>query len=177
VSLIKRIGVLSFLLLTAQPFYAQTKTPAEFQVKAAFLFNFTRFIEWPETAFSSSGAPFVIGIIGKDPYGAYLDEIVKGEKIADHPIIIKHFSKISEIQNCQILFISATESLRMKEILSTVSGRSILSVGDTDNFVKSGGIVRLFTEQNRIRLEINNESVKASGLSISSKLLSVARIY
>lgn len=166
-----------YLFFAVQLLHAQIKPAPEYQVKAVFLFNFTRFIDWPSTAFSSANAPFVIGIMGTDPFGDYIEEIVKGENIQGHPIIIQRYPTAKNILNCHILFINTHESIQIKETLSSVGRKSILTVSDANNFAKLGGVVRFYKEDNKIKLEINITSSKAAQLEISSKLLSVARIF
>lgn len=158
------------------PLYAQSKPAAEFQVKAAFLYNFTRFIDWPPTAFSSANAPFVIAIIGNDPFGDYLAQVIKSESVNNHRIIIKRYNQLKEVTDCHILFISPPATKKTKEILQLTEHRNILTVSDGDNFTNSGGIVSFYKENNKIRFEINISSAKAAQLEISSKLLTLARI-
>jgi hypothetical protein len=156
--------------------YAQ-KTSSEYKVKAVFLYNFTRFIDWPPSAFSSPESPFIIGIIGDDPFGSYLEEAVSGEQIENHTIIIKRYHSISEIKDCQVLYINSSNSEYIKEIISLVGKRSILTVSDANNFARWGGMIRLFTDDEKIRIQINSNAAKASQLNISSKLLSVAEVF
>ncbi|RZK73303.1 MAG: YfiR family protein, partial [Pedobacter sp.] len=133
------------------------------------------FVNWPHTAFHSSDAPFVIGIIGNDPFGSYIEGIVEGEKVGDRDIIVHRYSDIKDITNCQILFISITESAKIKEILSAIEHQNILTVSDDEHFVKSGGQVRFFKESNKVRIQINITAAKKSQLEISSKLLRIAK--
>ncbi|MES1166713.1 MAG: YfiR family protein [Pseudomonadota bacterium] len=155
---------------------AQGKPPTEYQVKALFLFNFAQFVEWPEHAFRDAQAPLVIGVLGDDPFGAYLDELVKGEKIGARPLVVRRFSRADDINECHILFISRSESAQLDKIIASLKGRSLLTVGDADTFIRKGGVVRFVTENNKIRLRINVEAAKASDLTISSKLLRPATI-
>lgn len=166
---------LCLLFLGTPRFYAQgTGVPTEYQVKAAFLFNFTQFVEWPPSAFSDPSAPFVIGVIGQDPFGNYLDQIVANEKVAGHNLKVMRYQEGKEIRNCQVLFISSYDSDRTRSILAQVSDRSILTVGETYNFIDLGGMVRFFIKDSRIRFQINQNAAKAVQLVVSSKLLRVA---
>ncbi|HKR05754.1 MAG TPA: YfiR family protein [Bacteroidia bacterium] len=153
----------------------QNKTAPEYQVKAVFLYNFTQFIEWPPSSFKEPDDPFIIGIIGDDPFGSYLDETVAGERFGTHPIKIQRYNDVKNISNCQILYISSDDVETTKKILSAVSGKGVLTVSDVPNFYKWGGTVRFFTENNKIRLQINVDLSKAEELDISSKLLNVAK--
>jgi len=168
--------MLLFLLFAIQSLYAQDKPALEYQVKAAFLYNFTRFINWPPTAFTAPDAPFVIGIVGNDPFGTYIEEIVAGEKVGDRKIIVQHYQDVKEIGNCQIIFIHLSESSKVKEILTALESHNILAVSDIDNFAKLGGQVRFFKESNKVKIQINMEAAKRSQLEISSKLLRIAKI-
>lgn len=168
--------LLLFFLFSMSAVSAQSGALPENKLKAVFLYNFTRFIDWPAEAFYSSNAPFVIGIIGNDPFGNYIEEAVAGENISGHPIIVKRFQNVKDVA-CHILYINSNDPETTREILSTLSNRSILTVSDQKNFVKWGGMVRFFSEENKIRLQINNSAAKAAQLNISSKLLAVAQVY
>jgi len=160
-----------FCFISAQPPAAK-----EYNLKAAFLFNFTQFVEWPSTSFSSSQDPFIIGILGKDPFGAYLDETVSGEKINGHPLIIQRYDAIEKAGDCQILFITQSEAKKLDNILISLKNKNILTISDGSNFIKDGGMIRLYTKSDKIRMQINPEATKAAGLIVSSKLLRVAEI-
>jgi hypothetical protein len=138
------------------------------------LFNFAQFVDWPPKAFPEAQTPLVIGILGEDLFGSYLDETVRGEKVNDRPLVVQRYHRIGEIKTCHVLFISRSESARLEEILASLKGRSILTVGDTDDFALRGGMIRFVTEKNKIRMRINLEAVKAANLTISSKLLRLA---
>jgi len=165
-------GLLSFGAL-APP---QVEPSKEYQVKAVFLYNFTQFIEWPPEAFAQPDAPLVIGILGPDPFGKYLDETVQGEKINGHPLVVQRFHTLGEITHCQILFVSTDEKNRWKQIFEFAKTKHVLTVGDVANFSKQGGMIRFFPEENKIRIRINLTSVKAADLKVSSKLLRLAEI-
>jgi hypothetical protein len=166
-------GLLLFILPVSY-LHAQNKAASEYQVKAVFLFNFTQFIEWPAETFNSPDEPFVIGIIGENPFGTYINETVSGEKYGTHPIVIKNYKKREDIGNCQMLYITSDEQEEVKNILASISQKNILTVNDLPGFTKNGGMVQFYIENNKIRLRINVERSKAAGLNISSKLLSVA---
>jgi hypothetical protein len=155
---------------------AAADSPSEYQVKAVFLFNFSHFVDWPSQAFTSPAAPFVIGILGADPFGSRLDEAVRGEHIDGRPIVVRRFSKMEEIGDCQILFIDRSAAAPLDQIIGTLGHRSILTVSEVDGAALRGVMVQFVTENNRIRLRINVESARAADLSISSKLLRLADI-
>ena len=155
---------------------AQSPPDPEYQLKAVFLFNFAQFVEWPAVAFPNSETPLVIGILGEDPFGPYLDETVRGETVHDRPLVVRRFRSVAEITTCHILFISRREDRRLKGILDSLRGRSILTVSDADGFARRGGMIRFVTDHHRIRFRINLEAARAANLTLSSKLLRPAEI-
>ena len=155
---------------------AQGTVASEYQVKAVFLYNFTHFIDWPPASFDSPYAPFIIGVAGNDPFGAALEAAVQGERIGSHLIRIEHYKSAGEIGRCHILYVGSQDPDEIKNILSVVNGRNILTVGDTPNFIRWGGMIRFYTEENKIRLQINNTAAKTARLKISSKLLRVSQV-
>ncbi len=163
-------------LLCASTLRAQTLSASEYQIKAVFIYNFSHFVEWPESSFERSTEPFVIGIIGSNPFGPYLQEAVRNERIGTHIMEVRQFDNIRAANKCHILYINLQDPEEIKEALLVVSGRPILTVGDSPNFLRFGGLLRFFTEENKIRLEINNTVAKARKLQISSKLLRVATV-
>ena len=171
------LGVLLMSLLvfgSGQRLAAQTAIPAEYQVKAVFLYNFARFVNWPPKAFPDPQAPLVIGVLGEDPFGAYLDETVRGERVNNRVLMVQRYRRVGEIRACHVLFISRSESDRLESIFAALRGRNILTVGDTDDFAARGGMIRFATEKNKVRMYINRDAAKAAGLEISSKLLQLA---
>jgi hypothetical protein len=150
--------------------------PTEYQVKAVFVYNFSRFVEWPPQSFSAPNEPFVIGILGSDPFGARLDEAVHGEQIDQHPLVVRRFRNLGEIGDCRILYIDRSEGAQLQQILAALDHRRTLTVSDLDGSSQRGVMIQFTTENNRIRLRINVESARASGLTISSKLLRSAEI-
>lgn len=150
--------------------------PNEYSLKAVFLYNFCRFIDWPATAFASASDPIVIGILGSDPFGPLLEEAVQGETSHGRSIRIERFHSIREIRRCHVLFLGAGESGRLNDILGAVAGTSIVTVGETTDFVDQGGMIALTTDQNRVRLVINPNTLRNANLNVSSKLLRVAEI-
>jgi hypothetical protein len=152
------------------------EAPTEYQVKAVFLYNFAHFVEWPPQVFTAPNGPFVIGILGNDPFGLRLDEAVRGEQIDQHPLVVRRFRNIGEIGDCQILYIDRSESAQLREILAALDHRSTLTVSDLDRSSERGVMIQFATENNRIRLRINVDSARAAGLTVSSKLLRPAEI-
>jgi hypothetical protein len=150
--------------------------PSEYQIKAVFLFNFAQFVEWPVSAFPDPQTPFVIGVLGRDPFGAELDAVVRGETIDKRSLVIERYHDIDELKHCNILFIGRPQLRELPRILAALKGRSILTVSDGDEEEQSGVMIRLVTRSNRIRLRIDVGAAKAGNLVISSKLLRPAEI-
>jgi hypothetical protein len=152
------------------------QAPKEYQVKAAFLFNFTRFVEWPAAAFEEPGSPLIIGVVGTNPFGTHLEETIKGEEINGHPLVLQYFKTVGEIASCHILYINIENKEEIKKALTNARASAVLTVSDLSNFTKQGGMVRFVTEDSKTRIRINLEVAKAAGLTISSKLLKLAEI-
>ena len=155
---------------------AQMAPAREYQVKAVFLFNFAQFVDWPPQAFPDAQTPLVIGVLGEDPFGTYLDETVRDGKVNNRPLAVQRYRRVEEIKTCHILFISRSEADRLGQILASLKERSILTVSDTEGATQRGVMIRLVTEKNKFRLRINLEAAKAANLTISSKLLRPAEI-
>jgi hypothetical protein len=152
------------------------EAPTEYQVKAVFVFNFARFVEWPPQAFTTPTEPFVIGILGTDPFGARLDEAVRGELVGEHPLQVRRFRNAGEIGPCQILYIDRSEGAQLSPVLAALNHRPTLTVTDLDGAAQRGVMIQFLTESSRIRLRINVEAARLAGLTISSKLLRPAEI-
>jgi uncharacterized protein DUF4154 len=152
----------------------ESRLPAELQLKAVFLFNFAHFVDWPPQAFDHPGSPVVIGILGTDPFGKFIDEIVRGETVNGRSLVIARYRRASEIVRCHVLFVSASESDRTEQILATLRGKPVLTVCDWEDFARHGGMIRFITEHNHVRLRINLDSVREANLTVSSKLLRCA---
>lgn len=166
----------ALLLLGGRDGSAQTGPAREYQVKAVFLFNFAQFVEWPRAAFAGASSPIVIGVLGENPFGAYLDETVRDEKVNNRPLEIQRYHRVDEIKTCHVLFITRSEANHVEQLLASLKDRSILVVGDSDDFVQRGGMIRLASAQNKLRLIINTDAAKAANLTISSKLLRAAEL-
>ncbi len=155
---------------------ARAAALSEYQLKAVFLYNFAQFVDWPPRAFPNEQTPLVIGVLGDDPFGASLDEAVRGETVNGRSLVVQRFHRVEEVGACHVLFVSRSESGRLEHILAHLRGRSILTVSDADGFTEFAGMIRFVTENNKIRLRINVEAARAADLTISSKLLRPAQI-
>jgi hypothetical protein len=148
----------------------------EYQVKAAFLYNFVKFVEWPKDVFEDPKAPIVIGILGKDHFGTYLDEIVENKTVKGRGFVIRRFDSVGDLEACHVLFISESEKARISTTLNKLQDWHVLTVSDVKGFPKLGGIINLITEKNRIRFEINVDAAVRAGLKLSSHLLKLGKI-
>ncbi len=170
-----RALALGFLL--ALPVWAAVavKTPGEYELKAAFLYNFISFTEWPDTAFENVSSPIIIGVFGKDPFGSTLEAVMTGERLKNRPLIVWRINRIEDITRCHILFISSSESNHMDDILRRLNTQPVLTVSDMPGFAEAGGAVAFSTAE-RIRLTINPAAVQSAHLTLSAKLLRLARL-
>ena len=155
---------------------AEAKEPLlhEYRVKVAFLYNFAKFIHWPESAFVDSEYPVFICILGKDPIMDALQSIT-GKTVRGRRIVISHIKNIRSIKKCHILFVTKSEKSRIKHTISKLKEKSVLTVSDMDDFVKAGGMIGMVRVENKIRFHINLVSAQDSGLTISSQLLKLAQ--
>lgn len=172
-----RYGIIAFLacLGFCVALQAQSETASEYDVKAAFLYNFAKFIQWPASS-SNGDDPIAICIFGDDPFGRDIDAIIAGKTINNHDIAIRRTRKLDDLRQCQIAFISASEADHLPEIIDTLRGLSVLLVGDTAGFAERGGHIEFITEDNKVRFSINIDASERSRLKMSSKLLALARI-
>jgi hypothetical protein len=160
-------------LLAAAPAEAQVAA-GEYEIKAAFLYNFAKFVTWPEDRLSS-GEPIVIGLVGDDPFGGTIDLIAQ-KPANGHRVTVRRLRWNDDLSGCHILFIASSELARLPLILEGTRRLTILTVGDFDRFAPRGGMIELHTNAGRVRLEINLAAIQAAGLKVSSKLLQVASI-
>ena len=156
-------------LATSHP----AKAAEEYQVKAAFLLNFTKFVEWPEGAFEDEHAPLAICILGEDPFGSALNDMVKGEAVNGHEVVIRRIHRVPASKECQVLYVEKSER-EVARILAE-SGPSILTVGEGEMFLRDGGIVAFVIEDRRVRFDINQRAAAKAMLTLSSRLMMVAR--
>ena len=170
----KMIAVLMlFSLFEAYSPPAQAQEASEYSIKAALLFNFAKFVQWPDDAFEGSDAPFVMGVLGDDPFGESLN-VLKDKTVRNRKLAVKRYKRIVDIKKCHILFVGSSEKDRLEEILKSLGNQSILTVGELESFIEFGGIIGLITVNDNIRFEVNATAAKSSNLKISSQLLKVA---
>jgi hypothetical protein len=146
----------------------------EYQVKALFLLNFAKYVDWPVEAFAQETTPITIGIIGENKFGDDLKNAVAGKNIGGRTITIRQIEREEDWGKCNILFISASEKVHLAQILATVKTMPVLTVGESDQFVQQGGIINFLKKDGKVRLEIGLDAARQAKLQISSKLLGVA---
>ena len=154
---------------------AQDAASVEYKIKAAYMFNFAKFVEWPPGAFPTQDTPVTLCVLGKDPFGSHLEKTIGDKSIAGRPLQIERVEENKPPPNCHILFISSSERKRLPQILETLKGSSVLTVSEMDQFTQSGGMINFFKQENTIRFEINAAAAQTAGLKISSKLLQIGQ--
>ena len=164
--------VLAFLAAFQPQARAQV---SEYELKAAFLSRFAEFVTWPGKAFSSPGAPIIIGVMGDDPFGGALEREVKGKTVSDRKVVIRRVRSTDDLKNCHIAFISNSERSRFGEIVASLGGANVLTVGDTEQFAQQGGAIGFKVIGPAVRFEINNGAAQRAGLGLSSRLLKLGR--
>jgi hypothetical protein len=155
---------------------AQDSGPTEYQLKAAFLFNFAKFVDWPRSSFANPRSLFSICILGADPFGRAIDDTLRGQTIGGRSVSVERTHDASQLRHCQVAFISASEKDHLREILQSVRGANVLLVGETAGFASAGGAIQFEMRDDHIRFSINPEAAERAGLRVSSKLLSLATI-
>lgn len=170
----KKIVLVAVTAMGCAGLFAQVYKEAE--VKSAFLFQFTRYVEYPASAFESDKAPFVMGVLGKSAITDALREAVRGKNVHGRPIVVRQMNIGAELRRCHVLFIPKSQSHHLSEVLKILADAPVLTVGESTGFASQGGVIGFFTEQNRLRFEINLKAARRAHLTISSKLLSLARI-
>jgi len=148
----------------------------EYQVKAAYLFNFLKFVEYPNDSFADPLAPIVIGVVGDDPFGSALPQVVTGKTVQGRDLVIRNYRDGEELRGAHILFISASEKKRLPMIFSNLHGSSVLTVADMEGFLDAGGMIQFLNENDRVRFAINLDATTQARLKLSSKLLSLAKV-
>jgi hypothetical protein len=152
-----------------------TRSP-EYAVKAAFIYNFAKFVEWPPGALPSGGSTFNVCVLGQDPFGEVLDSTVAGKAIGGRMLAVERVASPSDAASCSIVFIGASEAANLARVLGRLQGTPVLTVGDLDRFADRGGMIGLFVENSRVRFAINTNAAERAHLRISSALLNLARI-
>ena len=155
---------------------SQSKAGGEYEVKAAFLYNFAKFVEWPDRSFASAQSAFTICVLGSDPFGRTLDDALEGKMIGSRRVTLERVKDAARARQCQMAFVSPSESSHLPEIVDQLRGANVLLVGETDGFAQAGGTIQFTLEADRIRFAINTDAAERAGLRMSSKLLALEKI-
>lgn len=154
---------------------AQAQVLNEYEAKAAFLFNFVKFVEWPSQAFADGSSPLIIGVVGDDRYSGVIEQMITGKTANGRRLVVKRFPNFKALTYCHIVFVRSSEIDRIRQTLAA-AGPGALTVGETESFAQWGGIINFTIVDGKLRLEINQTSAERAGLKISAKLLSLARV-
>jgi hypothetical protein len=173
VTLLAVAGALAF---SAQPASAQSGQVGEYELKATILYNLSRFVEWPSSAYADPQAPTVLCILGQDPFGDSLKALGQKQDSNGRPMAIRQLKKENSIRECHVLYISTSERKTLTQILSRLKGSSVLTVGEMSQFAMQGGIIQFTLEDKQVHFEINLDAASRMTLKISSRLLVLARI-
>jgi hypothetical protein len=184
--MLRRLGILIAVLgmtlnctSTACAQAGDASDSSEYLIKAGFIYNFAKFVEWPSAAFPQPDSPIVIGILGTDPFGGVLDHLVEDKKIGQRGFVVRRYKwgkDLKDLKDCKILFVSVSEKAHTDEIVQLVKGLPVLTIGETPGFAERGGVIRFTLEDNRVRFEVNVEAAHRADLNISSRLLTLAKI-
>jgi YfiR/HmsC-like len=187
--MLRRLGILIVVLgmtfnwpPTANAQAGDVSDSSEYLIKAGFIYNFAKFVEWPSAAFSQPDSPIVIGVLGTDPFGNVLDRLVQDKKIGQRGFVVRRYKwgkdlkDLKDLRDCKILFVSVSEKAHTDEIIQLVKWLPILTVGETPGFAERGGVIRFTLEDNRVRFEVNVDAAHQADLNISSRLLTLAKI-
>jgi len=164
----------ALVLVGVSCLHAQQSKPTEYQVKAAYLYNFGRFVKWPPGLAAGKGDSFPVCVLGRDPFGSILDSTLAGEALEGKPVVIRRIARPQDAPDCRILFVSSTEENHLKEILAAIDQAGVLTVSDIPGFSRRGGMIQFVVEGDRIRFEINLATAESAKLVLSSELLKVA---
>ncbi|HLJ50967.1 MAG TPA: YfiR family protein [Bryobacteraceae bacterium] len=176
-----KVGRLAAVLSLTLSFFAAAlpadrapRTAGEYELKAAFLYNFANFVTWPSDAFARPDAPFVIGVVGADPFGPTLEQVLNGQRWNGRPIVIERFSRPQDIRAVHLLYISESEKRRWPEVQAATGPASVLTVSDMRDFCALGGMIEFIPEHNRLGFNMNIAAASRARLTVSSKLLKLA---
>jgi len=173
-------GWLTFALATSTASsslaVAQPDQAGKYEVKLAFLLNFSKFVEWPDSSFEHSYSPIVVGIIGEDPFDAMTEHSLTGQTAQGRAIVIRKYRYGDDLRRCHVLFISASEHSHLAQILAGLQTASVLTVSDMDGFAEAGGMMQFVLEENRVHVVVNLDAATQSRLRVSAKLLALARV-
>jgi len=155
------------------PLHAQESL--EYRVKAAFLYNFTKFVGWPKEAFETVDTPLSLCVAGENPFGGVLEDMLHDRTAQGRVLLLRLGDDVGDPQTCQVVFVPRTEDDRVAQILQKTRGRGVLTVGESQAFADAGGMIRLVLEDKKVRFDVNVSRAGEDGLKVSSQLLKLAR--
>jgi YfiR/HmsC-like len=168
--------ILFLMLSPAGRSFASAQTLSEYQIKAGFFFNFTRFVEWPESAFVTATSPILACVAGETPLADLVTDVAVGKVVNGRAVSIRRVKASDDLRRCHLLFISAAEERRTTEILASLKKTNTLTVSETAGFAQAGGMINFSIQENRVKLELNLDAATRAGLKINSKLIAVSRL-
>lgn len=177
-----RFGVLTALVFGAWiggkglAHAADSAVALEYKVKAGYLFNFAKFIEWPDAAFSSPSAPFVVAVLGEDPFGSILEDALSTQSVNGRGFVIRRLKNAEGQDQCHILFLPKSEKDRARAVLEALRNRPVLTVGEAEGFSQIGGMINFNLIAGHLKIDANPQAISAASLKVSSKLLAVAKV-
>lgn len=154
---------------------AEMLVAQEYQIKAAFLYNFTQFIRWPEGASWRDGPEIVFGVLGQDPFGSALEQILNETVVDGKKLVVRRYADPAEIESCHVIFISSSETGRLESVLEMAGGAGVLTVGEMQGFAERGGIIQFLIERNKVRFQVNLDAAEKAGLKVGASVLSLAK--
>jgi hypothetical protein len=172
----RRIQIFFLALIFMQSLITQSQTLTEHQVRAAYLYNFVKFVEWPDGTFKDESEAILIGLFKDDPVKEELESIIKGRTIDSRPIRIKLLGNSKDADECHVVYLADAERRHQISTINMLGSKPVLTISDADYFCRIGGMIRFFVHENRFRLEINRTAVDRAQLEISAKILRVAEI-
>lgn len=176
---VRRLIIAMLMMLLAQVPHAcaqDSEQSSEYLIKAGYIYNFAKLVEWPASAFAQPDSPIVIGIVGTDPFGPIIDKVLEGKKVNGHPFVIKRLKPTADVKECHILFVGTSWGPHVADTIRLTRGTPILTISEIPGFADRGGIINLTLEQNKVRFEVNVDAAKQADLSISSRLLVLAKV-
>jgi hypothetical protein len=168
-------GALVALLAPLSHASQEAGGPLEQAVKAAYVYNFTKFVSWPAESPLARAAAFTIGVMGDDPLAEAIEATVRDKKLDGRPYLVRRFRTAEEVEPCNVLYVGRAWSVRLHQLLEQLQGWPVLTVSDAGGFASRGGVIGLFLEDNRVRFEVRIEAAQAADLWVSSKLLRLSR--
>lgn len=176
---VRRLIILMLMMMLGQASRAwsqDAEASSEYLIKAGYIYNFAKLVEWPTTSFAQSDSPIVIGIVGTDPFGPIIDKVLEGKRINGHPFVIRRLKPTAEVKECHILFLGSSMESHIADAIRLTRGTPILTISEIPGFADHGGIIHLSLEQNKVRFEVNVDAAREADLNISSRLLVLAKV-